>query len=54
MTKIKDVISTLMIAMCASAVIVFGLFYGIDAELAMRDRANGISPQGCIFDSNCD
>ena len=31
----------------------FMLIFGVDAEAARIDRANGIAPQGCIFDCNC-
>lgn len=34
-------------------VLVFGIVYGIDGEVARRDRENGIQPTGCIFESNC-
>lgn len=32
---------------------VFGVIYGIDGEVARRDRENKIQPTGCIFESNC-
>ena len=37
----------------AAFVLVFGIIYGIDGEVARRDRENGIRPTGCIFESNC-
>ena len=33
--------------------LVFGTIYGIDGEVARRDRENKIQPVGCIFESNC-
>lgn len=30
-----------------------GLIFGIDAEVARRDREFGRKPEGCLFESNC-
>lgn len=37
----------------AAFILVFGAIYGIDGEVARRDRENGMCPTGCIFESNC-
>lgn len=37
----------------AAFVLVFGAVYGIDGEVARRDREHKIQPTGCIFESNC-
>ena len=52
--KVMDkILVQFVITLFAAFVLVFGIIYGIDGEVARRDRENGIQPTGCIFESNC-
>ena len=31
----------------------FGAIFGVDAEIARQDRAEGIEVTGCLFSVNC-
>lgn len=42
----------LLIALAAGLLDV-ALIFGIDAEVARRDREFGRNPDGCLFESNC-
>lgn len=43
----------LLLVVLAAVVLDFGLIFGIDAEVARRDREFGRKPEGCLFESNC-
>ena len=43
----------LIITAAAALIIVFALFFGIDAEVARQDRADGLEVTGCLFAVNC-
>lgn len=43
----------LLLVVLAAVVLDFGLIFGIDAEVARRDREFGRKPEGCLFASNC-
>ena len=45
----KELIFIVMVAV----VLDLGLIFGIDAEVARRDREFGRKPEGCLFESNC-
>lgn len=43
----------LLLVVIAVVVLDVGLIFGIDAEVARRDREFGRKPEGCLFESNC-
>lgn len=43
----------LLLVVLAAVALDFGLIFGIDAEVARRDREFGRKPEGCLFESNC-
>ena len=34
-------------------VLAIGAIFGVDAEVARQDRANGLEVKGCLFSINC-
>ena len=34
-------------------VLAFGAIFGVDAEVARQDRAEGLEVTGCLFSVNC-
>ena len=49
----KVFVTGCLIALAVAASLNLMLFYGIDAEVARRDRELGRDPEGCLFESNC-
>lgn len=43
----------LLLVTLAAVILDVGLIFGIDAEVARRDREFGRKPEGCLFESNC-
>lgn len=43
----------LIFIVIVAVVLDLGLIFGIDAEVARRDREFGRKPEGCLFESNC-
>ena len=54
MNSVKEFILGLVVMIVAAAGIVIGLIYGVDGEVARREReAYGHEVSVCLFDSNC-
>ena len=49
----KEVLLNLIGFILAAYTLAFLFVFGIDAEAARIDRANGDTPTGCIFNYNC-
>ena len=45
----KDLITPAVLGL----VLAFGAIFGVDAEIARQDRAEGREVTGCLFDINC-
>ena len=45
----KDLITPAILGI----VLAFGAIFGVDAEVARQDRAEGIEVTGCLFAINC-
>lgn len=43
----------LLLVVLVAVLLDVGLIFGIDAEVARRDREFGRKPEGCLFESNC-
>ena len=48
-TMIKDLITPAILGI----VLAFGAIFGVDAEVARQDRAEGLEVTGCLFAVNC-
>lgn len=53
MTTVNKLIGQIIIISVVAIMLVFFLVFGIDAEVARMDRADGIQPNDCIFQTNC-
>ena len=54
MNSVKELILGLAATTAAAAGIVVGLIYGVDGEVARREReVYGHEVSACLFDSNC-
>lgn len=53
MDKIKSAILNILFFLILGSIIPMGLVYGIDGEMARRNREDNNKPKGCIFISNC-
>ena len=45
----KDLITPAVLGL----VLAFGAIFGVDAEVARQDRADGLEVTGCLFAVNC-
>lgn len=45
----KDLITPAILGI----VLAFGAIFGVDAEVARQDRADGLEVTGCLFAINC-
>ena len=45
----KDLITPAVLGL----VLAFGAIFGVDAEIARQDRAEGLEVTGCLFAVNC-
>lgn len=48
-TMMKDLITPAILGI----VLAFGAIFGVDAEVARQDRADGLEVTGCLFAVNC-
>ena len=48
-TMFKDLITPAVLGI----VLAFGAIFGVDAEVARQDRADGLEVTGCLFAINC-
>ena len=46
---LKDLITPAVLGL----VLAFGAIFGVDAEVARQDRADGLEVTGCLFAVNC-
>ena len=46
---LKDLITPAIFGL----VLAFGAIFGVDAEVARQDRAEGLEVTGCLFSVNC-
>lgn len=49
----KEALLNLTGFILAACTLTFLFVFGVDAEAARIDRANGDTPTGCIFNYNC-
>ena len=49
LTMFKDLITPAVLGL----VLAFGAIFGVDAEVARQDRAEGLEVTGCLFAVNC-
>lgn len=42
-----------LVCVMAGLALAFVRVFSIDAEVARRDRADGLTPTGCLFECNC-
>ena len=52
-TKVFKMIKDLITPAILGLVLAFGAIFGVDAEVARQDRAEGLEVTGCLFAVNC-